>query len=290
MRRARQILAFPLVAACLVALLISACGGAGGEHSTAHSSAAARKATAPTGSAEPEPAPRLGAEVVVRVDADSITRAMVVQWMREKIGQFFYEYASRRPPARLVTEPADYAACVASLEAIAPHFGAAAHQAAPTSAQLMSKCEDLYTSFKEDALLYLIPSYWTISFMAEHGLKVSEPELQRALRATEAKAQRHGATFEEFLVSHARTLAQERFLTMIELLRQKLNEGVRRRGRFAKEAITATVVARCRPGYVVSYCRGYKPRTSGTTIDGSVILEEIAKWLPASAHGDRPGD
>jgi hypothetical protein len=224
-------------------------------------------------------------EVVARIDHHAITRTMLSQWMRERTGQFFYEIAKREAPADLTAEPADYPACVASLRAVAPIPGPRPSRPPPNASDLMKKCIAIHRSFKIDALLYLISSYSTLDFAISHGIDTGEAEVQRKLKQIKIEHQQANGRFEGFLASQTRTLSQELFMIRIELLRQKLQDELRTGSpRLVREITTAATHARCRPGYMVVYCVGYKRPMSEAAIDGSVLLEEIAKWRPHLSH------
>ncbi len=230
-------------------------------------------------------------ETVAQVGGYAITKAMVNQWMTEKVGEDYYEVATHESPPRLVSEPADYPACIASLKAIAPIPGEGKPQAQPTVAQLTSKCKELYQAIKTQALAYLVSSYWSINFDADHGIKVTGEEVQQKLKQIRAERYPTEGEFQHLLTSMRRTLSQELLIVKLDLLGQKLekklqNGGPQLSATFIREAKSAATSASCRPGYVVEYCKGYKaPQTTSAASTPAVLLEEIARWRPETSHG-----
>jgi len=230
---------------------------------------------------------------VAQVGDYAITKAMLNQWMTEKVGEGYYEVATHQAPPGLVAEPANYPACVATLKAITPIPGEGRPQPQPTIAQLTSKCRELYQAIKVQALSYLVSSYWSINFDADHGIKVTDEEVQRGLKRIRAEQYPAEGEFQKLLASRRRTLSQELFIVRMDLLGQKVEQRLRKGGTqlsatFVRDAKSAAASASCRPEYMVEYCKGYKtPKTVATSNTGSssVLLEEIARWRPETSHG-----
>ncbi len=227
---------------------------------------------------------------MAQVGGYAITKTMLNQWMTEKVGEGYYEVATHESPPRLVSEPADYPACIASLKAITPIPGEGKPQPQPTVAQLTSKCMELYQGIKAQALAYLVSSYWSINFYADHGIKVTGEEVQQEFKRIRAERYPTEAEFQQLLATRRRTLAQELFIVKNDLLQQKIekklkNGGPRLSAMLIKAAKSASTSASCRPGYVVEYCKGYKKAPQTSAGSSSVLLEEIARWRPETSHG-----
>jgi hypothetical protein len=252
----------PVVCVCIAVTVLAACGGGGGSPS----------------------------ETVAQVGGYAITKTMLNQWMTEKVGEGYYEIATHRVPLGLVSEPADYPACVASLKAITPIRGERQPQPQPTVAQLMSKCKELYQAIKVEALTFLVSSYSSINFDAAHGVKVSDAEVQQELKRIKAELYPSESQFQQLLVSRRRTLSQELFIVRLDLLQQKIekklqSDSPRLYAVLLREAKNATASASCHPGYVVEYCRGYDSPKTYSTSTPAVLLEEIARWRPETSNG-----
>jgi hypothetical protein len=270
----------------LAVAALAACASSSESHTAAQLSKTSQSSTGSRAQTESQPTPQVGDEVVARIDGYAITRGALLDWMREQVGEVFYEVSTHPAPARLVAEPANYSACVATLKTIAPIPGSRPSQPQPSTRQLRTKCEQIYQEFKESALSYLISSYLTLAFTAAHGITVSGAEIHHKL--TQLKAERYPieGEFQRYLATHRRTLAQELFLVKNALIQQKLQAKLRSSGRqFIEEATTAVADAECRPGYLVKYCRGYERPASERSPSGSVLLEEVARWRPETAHG-----
>jgi hypothetical protein len=213
--------------------------------------------------------------------------------MDAKTGEIFYEVATHVAPGGLVAEPEDVPRCVAILKGLTPLPGKGKAQPQPTVAQLTSKCDALYRSIKVETLAYLVSSYWSLNFDAAHGIVVSEAEVNRDLDRIERERFHSPGEFQQYLTNRRRTLAEELFTVRMDLLQQK----VERKFQNANAAIVSALAnelrsqadsAKCRPGYVVEYCRGYTPQAGAEAADTSspsVLLEEIARWRPETSHG-----
>jgi hypothetical protein len=216
---------------------------------------------------------------------------MLNEWMTEKIGEDFYDVASQPAPPRLVAEPANYSACLTALKALTPIPGQGKPQRQPTTAQLRSKCEQLYQAIKTQALSYLVSSYWTIDFLKEHAITTTPNQVQKALGRLETSATPAG--LQRLLANKRRSLHQEAFILRMDLLQQKLFERIRRGGQTAaaltSQAKAVENSAQCAAGYTVEHCTGYiPPHTSEQTAEArspAVLLQEIARWRPRSSHG-----
>lgn len=220
-------------------------------------------------------------ETVAQVGGYAITKAMLNQWMMEKASEDYYDSTGRKSPPRLVSEPADYPACVASLKTITPIQSAAKPKPKLTAAQLTNKCRELYQAVKTQALEYLVSSYWSINFYGAHDIKVTGGESQQGLKRIRAERYPTAGEFQQLLASRRRTLAQELFIVEDDLLAQKIEAKLKHGNRqqstkLIGEAKKASASAICHPGYVVEYCKGYKAPMSSNTTSPTVLLEEVA--------------
>jgi hypothetical protein len=199
------------------------------------------------------------ADTVAQVGSYPITEQLLNEWMTVDLGTDYYEIAKRRVPAQLVSEPPNYPACVAALNA--PLRGKGAAKPQPTAEQLNSKCEQLYQAIKAETLTFLVGSYWNINFDAAHGVSVTNAEVQRSLEQVRAKKYPKPAQFQESLYARRRSLAQELFVAKISLLQQKLLQKLQsKEARYAnlyKEVRRAVDSATCRAEDVVQHCRQF---------------------------------
>ena len=232
-------------------------------------------------------------ETVAQVGGYAVTKAMLNQWMTEKVGNDFYEVATHEAPPRLVSEPANYPACIASLKAITPIPGKGRPQPQPTVAQLTQKCEELYRGIKEQALTFLVSSLWTTNFDAAHGMNVSEAEVRHRLKRRTVEQYPKQGEFQQLLKSRRRTLSEELFILKMDMLQEKLEKryldhGKQSTATLIREAESPAYAASCDAGYIVEHCKGYKPpkeRFASHVSLPSVLLEEVARWRPETSHG-----
>jgi hypothetical protein len=272
-------LSIPLL--CLACTLLAACGSSDPTSTSTHPGATVAQQTTTT--TQPT-----GTEA--KVGAHTITSNELNRWMTAKVGEDFYEIATHRVPAHLVSEPADYTACVASLQKVTPIPGGQPHQTQPTVHQLTHRCELLYQTVKKQTLAYLVSAYWSIDFEGARGVKVTPSEVQSALVQKESG----GQGFAKMLTNNRRTLAQERFVLMNELLQQKVIQsltagGATAQAKFSREAEAAPASATCPTGYLVEHCLGYTPpkkKFSNSNAGApALLLTEIARWRPETSEG-----
>jgi hypothetical protein len=263
MTRRRRAIA-SIIGACISVALVAGCGGAG-----------------------------TSGETLAVIAGHPITQTLLNQWMIERTGEDYYLVSSHRAPAGLVSEPANYPACIATLKKLTPIPGEGPPQPQPTLAQLTTRCEQLYQTVKAETMKYLVWAYWNINFDAHHGITIGDPEVERAFE--QLKAQRWpkpGQFQQEVLVARTRTVPQELFTLKMNRLETKLEKKLEG----GRSLLYATLVREaksakedCRPGYVVELCKGYKPpkerfATTNTGAPGP-LLEEVARWRPETSHG-----
>jgi len=248
-----------LLAVCLAIIGLTACGGGGG----------------------------IPGDSVAQVGGTAITRAELDHWMSTLTGGDFYEVAREHTvPAGLVSEPPNYAACVASLEAAAASGRTVQPKpthAAPqqTAAQLLSKCRQLYVALRLQAMAYLVNAQWTIGVYADEGVRASDAEVMRTLEQVKADEFPKPGQFERYLASTRRSLADELFVLKLNVLSQKLQQKARTEGtkqvirKLSEAGLRWTAKTSCRPGYVVPHCRQFRTWTPSAR-DPAVLLEQVA--------------
>ncbi len=251
------------VCACALAAALAGCGSSGGS------------ASASAGNSS-------GDVVLARVGSYAVTKAQLAQWMTEKLGEDFYLTASYTAPAGLVSEPADYSTCVATAKKLKPSPGYKPPQRG--AAVLMRKCRELYEGVREQALEYLVSSYWALDFYSrKYGVGVSDAEAHDWLEKTRARRYPKQGEFEQLLASRHRTIPQELLIIKNDILAVKVKEklfihGSRPTSSLQKAVERAESTASCSPGYLVKYCAGYSPAESAATASRrsvAVLLEEL---------------
>jgi hypothetical protein len=243
------------VAALLVLLGMSACGGGHGD---------------PPG------------EVVARIGVTTVTRPELSHWMSTLAGGDFYEIGrGHAVPARLASEPPDYAACVASLQAAAANARRGQAGATPpalNTAQLLDKCHELYSALRLQATAYVVEGHWLTAVAAAVGVRASEAEVHSMLREIEAREYPGPGQFQRYLANSRRSLADELYVIRLDVLERRLGQQLSTHAKqveLLEAGHQVTAQTDCRAGYVVPHCRQFKTsKTPGRS--PVVLLEQVA--------------
>jgi hypothetical protein len=218
--------------------------------------------------------------VVANVGSTKITKAEVNHWMGTLAGGDFYEVAHAHTiPAGLVSEPANYAACVTRLEAAA---ASAKTAKAPTSAELLSKCRQLNRALKQQAIAYLVEADWIIALAAEEGVTARDQEIKQLYGRIKAEEFPTESKLKQFLSAHRRTLADELFVVKLDVLREKLSHKLTAGGKPTLIKLTEdgqrwTAKTSCSQGYVAPHCKQFTgASTTGSLPSPAVLLEQVA--------------
>lgn len=223
-------------------------------------------------------------DVVVRVGGSAITKPELSHWMTMEAGGDFYELSGGHTvPAGLVSDPPDYAGCVARLQASASS-SSPKRQATPVSGQLLSKCRQLYQQLKLQALEFLVYTRWAIGAFGDLGISVSDQEVTKLFN--HVKAEQFPRDAQRYLGSRRRSLSDELLLLKMDVLSRKAYEKLtggskqanpKMLAKFAEAEREWTAKTDCQPGYVVKHCRQYTgPPTSSSAPSGAVLLEQVA--------------
>ena len=219
-------------------------------------------------------------DVVAQVGETSITKADLNHWMSTLAGGDFNEVSAKHTvPAGLVSEPPNYAACVARLEAVAAN--AATGRPKPAAAQLLSKCRQLYQALRLQALSYLVRAHWLIGLEGEVGVKATDEEVMQLFKEARAREFPKKGEFQQFLANTRRSLADEMFVTKLNLLSQKFQQKLTTGGkqmiaRFTEAGRKWTAKTNCRAGYVVQHCRQFTKEPPPSTPPPSILMEQVA--------------
>jgi foldase protein PrsA len=132
----------------------------------------------------------------------------------------------------VVPEPPTYKACIAHLQATTP--APAKGQAAPTTTQLKSQCEQQYKQLQQQVLGFLISSDWVIGEAAHLGVKVSDAEVHKQFQKIKTQQFPRAAEFEKFLKSTGQTTSDLLLRVRLNQLSSKIQEKVAKQ----KHAVT----------------------------------------------------
>lgn len=269
-----KLLSIAWVAAVLLAV---GCGGAG-------SHGGAGSVVNPAGAGAGSVSADLGGSsgpVVATVGDTPITRTAVNHWMATLAGGDYFELSGRQTiPIGLVSDPPNYAGCVARLEEGGANVPRARRRAQPSGVQLLKKCEQLYEALKGQATAELVRAEWLIGLDREEGVTATDAEVLRYFHQTDGQRFPNEAELREFLARKRESLGDELFLLRLDLLAQKAQKKLSAAGTqgFTEAERRWTARTTCRPGYVVTHCREYKEETSSTP-SAAVLMEQVATLL-----------
>lgn len=217
---------------------------------------------------------------VAQVGGTTITKATLSQWMSTLAGGDFYELSHITPPDGLVSDPPNYAICIAGLKRLAPKL---------SSAETKSKCEQLYQALKQQAVSYLLTSQQNFGEDAEVGVKASEDEVKQQFEKVKSELFPTEADLQQYLAARNWTTPVELFLIKRNVLSSKLARKLQEKFSDERASIAYFHSARkkwtaktdCRPGYVVEQCKQYKPgKTASTMLSPALLIKEIAAARP----------
>ena len=221
--------------------------------------------------------------MVARVGDVPITQAAVNQWMNVLIGGDYYELsASHTVPPNLVSDPPDYPRCVQSLQTAATKSPKTIVRLTPL--RMLKECRQLNEALKEQATNYLITAQWLIAFNRELGITATRPEVESLYRKVKATRFPTAAAERRYFASQHLTAAQELFIVMLDVLRNKNEQRVEAGGQRAFALIQAaekrwSQKTTCRPGYVVAHCKEYtggEEQSYVTTPSPAILMEQVA--------------
>jgi hypothetical protein len=254
-----------MVAASLILLGAAACGGGGSSSASSSSSAGAG-----------------AGGVVARVASSPITRSAVSHWMSTLAGGDYFELSRRHTiPADLVSEPPNYATCVARLESAAASAPRKLSQ--PSGVQLLTKCRQLQHALRSQAVAFLVRAQWLTGLAGDLGVKASDAEVLQFYKRSFAAQYPNQAALNGYLASTRASVSDELLLVKLDLLSQKTlqkvkAEGARGPAELSQAEARWTAKADCRPGYVVEHCKQFhgEPPPSAASPPASVLMEQVA--------------
>lgn len=256
---------------CVAGCCVVACGGSAGQQGASEASRDARQRTTVSGPPGAKVAP-IPVDAAVVVGSRPITKATLNRWMAPMVGGDFYERLGVKAPKGLVSEPPDYSACHTAVRSLGSKL---------PSAQIASKCRQLYQQIKEQVLTYLIEAELSRDRDAEAGVTVSNREVEQELKRLEAQYFSKEGSLQKYLTDRNWPLWVELFLIKRDLLFTKLERRFKDTGqekafgRFMMETNKRwSAKTSCRAGYVVQLCNSYVSVPSSTSPD--LLLEEFA--------------
>jgi hypothetical protein len=204
-------------------------------------------------------------ETVAQVQgASPISKSLIDHWIRIE-SVLAYDTIPKAPiPAGVLALPPDYSACIAFL-ATRPYLIESGTPKA-SKAQLKARCAQHYAEIKQKVINYMIAYRWVGGELARRGLKVSEGEVQKAIKQFEVKNFR-GHEFQNYMAYSHLSRTDLHFIIQYTVMGTKLlREGF---GRTASSpqvhtrelaSFTQRWTARtsCKASYLVPGCREYR--------------------------------
>ncbi len=259
-----------LAAVAVAALLVATMGACGGGSSGTSSASATDSSGSGSG------------EVLARVGSTPITKAQLTHWMGTLAGGDYYELSAKHTvPANLVSDPPNYGACVASLEAAAA--AAPVKLAQPTGVQLLTKCRQLYQAIRAQAMALLVEIQWVLGLGSDEGITVSDAEALAFYNKSMAERFPKRAELSRYQADRRTSASDELLLIKKNLVSEKLLAKVKSQGSagtagFIRAQASETAKTDCHPGYVVEYCMQFHGEASGSVASppASVLVEQVA--------------
>lgn len=233
-------------------------------------------------------------DIVAQVGNMTVTRSTLNHWMSTLLGGDFNENVGGRAPRDLVSDPADYPACIAAIEHIGPPKSTGGHGPAEARAAVESECHALHQAMVQQTLSYLITGLWVEGEATAYGIKLSPSELQRAYQTIKAREFHNEAAFHALLTNREWSLADYMYLIRRDTLMAKLNEQREKAVRqnikghavalqravlelYAEEGKKWLATTSCKPAYVIPDCKQYKgPRAAAESAPSpDALLETI---------------
>jgi foldase protein PrsA len=160
-------------------------------------------------------------DAVVQVNGHSITKATFTHWM--EVASASSNTAGTSAKAA-IPEPPSYTACIAHLQATTPK--PAKGQAAPTTAQLKTQCEQQYKSLQQEVLGFLVSAEWVIGEASHLGVKASDTEVKKKFEEVKTQQFRKPAEFEKFLATSGQSVSDLLLRVKLNLLSSKIQQKV----------------------------------------------------------------
>ena len=165
---------------------------------------------------------------VLQVNGHSVTKATFDHWMAVASAS---SSPGTTPAKPVVPEPPNYTACIAHLQATRPKVKG---QAAPTTAQLKSQCEQQYKILQQEVLGFLISAEWVIGEASHLGVKVTDKEVSKKFEEVKNQQFPKAADFEKFLATSGQTVSDLLLRVKLNLLSSKIQQNITK----AKTTIT----------------------------------------------------
>jgi hypothetical protein len=224
--------------------------------------------------------------IVARIgDHTTVSQAFLDHWMNVVVGGDYRAVLGGLSPEGLVSDPPHFARCVSAARRIPEIAGR--HKF--TAAQMLEKCRQLDTGIKEQALSYVLSVLWSREEAAALGIPMpSQGEISSRLRTLVSSEAKGTAGFLKVLAGQHRSLADERFLILRNILVVKIDARIKARAArlgggertFYKLVLENNAKWKaktsCSPGYEAWECKQYKGEAKPPP---AVVLEHFERGV-----------
>jgi foldase protein PrsA len=159
-------------------------------------------------------------DAVVQINGTPITKTAFDHWMA--VAAASSSAGTTEKPT--VPEPPNYTTCIAHLAKTAPK--PAKGQAAPTTKQLKSECEQQYKSLQTEVLGFLISSQWVIGEASSLNVNVTDAQVKKEFTKIKNAQFPKGSEFEKFLSTSGQTVSDLLLRVKLNMLSAKIQKQI----------------------------------------------------------------
>jgi hypothetical protein len=260
-----------LALAALVAASITACGSS----KTTPTTTSGASSTAATNTT-PAPTPTSSSnELIATVGATPITRAQVNHWMTALAGTGYFTVAHQILPEGVVSDPPNYPACVAHIEAAAANYPVTATN--ENAVELLAKCREINEAVKLQATSFLVNAQVNLAAAHEIGLTPTSQATQQLFNKLKATEFPTTTALHEYLTRRHTTIPNIQFEAKLAALGNTIfnkNQTTQTLTRIKTAIQHWTTKTTCQTGYIVEHCNQYTTTPTPTTPTSAAVLFE----------------
>jgi hypothetical protein len=207
-------------------------------------------------------------KIVARIgEHTTVSQAFLDHWMKVVVGGDYRTVIGGLSPDGLVSDPPRFASCASAARRIPEIAG----RRKLTAAQVLAKCHQLNTAVKEQALSYVLSVLWSREEAAALGIPMpSQSEISSRLRTLVYDTSKNPADFRKVLSGQHRSVSDERFLLLRNILVAKIDARIKARAArlgggirpFYKLVLQNNAKWKaktsCSPGYQAWECKQFK--------------------------------
>jgi hypothetical protein len=232
-------------------------------------------------------------KTVATIGDTKVSQATLNHWMGVVLGGDYRAALSAKAPAGLVSDPVNYPRCVSAAKGLVPKVDG---KPKLTSAQVLTKCHQLNTAIREQALNYVLSVLWSREEASERGLRLPDAgEISKKLNDLIYNQFENLANFRSVIAGQNRSVSDVRFLIKRNILQTqvtaKLKAQAARLGGGEKAYYKLVLQSNakwqsktsCSPGYRAWECKQYgtsgAPTGEEAKPPAAVVLEYLAKGV-----------